>query len=118
VSFGLIADVTTASLRSALDGLDRRQQAIANNISNLETPGYLAQQVAFEDSLRAAIATGRPEQFTISEQASLAPTRSNGNNVNIDREILDSSETLLRQRLVIQGLNSKYSILRTAITGR
>jgi flagellar basal-body rod protein FlgB len=118
VSFSPISDLTTVSLRAALDGLDRRQNAITANVANVETPGYQAREVDFEDSLRAAIADGEPSRFTIGEQRSTAPTRLNGNNVNIDNEILANSETLLRQRLVIQGLNSKYSILRTAIAGR
>ena len=89
-----------------------------DNVATLETPGYLAREVHFEDSLRAAIHSGEPARFGVTEQRSLAATRLNGNNVNIDHEILAGSETLLRQRLVIQGLNSKYSILRTAISGR
>ena len=106
------------SLRQALDGLQQRQDAIANNISNLETPNYLARQVEFEDSLRAAVQAGEPGAFGVTEQRSMAATRTNGNNVNIDTEIMLSQETLLQQRLVIQGLNTKYSILRTAISGR
>jgi flagellar basal-body rod protein FlgB len=49
---------------------------------------------------------------------SLAPTRLNGNNVNIDFEMLAQKENALRQRLVVQALNAKYALLRTAITGQ
>lgn len=118
MSLSPISDSTSVILRQALDGLQRRQDAITANVANLETPGYLSRNVDFESSLRAAIETGQPERFAVTEQRSLAATRLNGNNVNIDREILLGSETVLRQRLVIQGLNSKYSILRTAISGR
>ncbi len=118
MSFSPISDATSVTLRQALDGLQQRQEAVTANVANLETPGYLAHEVEFESSLRAAIASDDPSRFSVSEQTSLAATRTNGNNVNIDHEILLGQETLLRQRLVIQGLNSKYSILRTAITGR
>lgn len=118
MSFSPISDVTSLGLHAALDGLDQRQQAINANIANLETPGYQAREVDFESSLRAAIETGRPDRFAVTEQRSMAPTRLNGNNVNIDHEILAGSENVLQQRLVIQGLNSKYAILRTAILGR
>ena len=118
MSFSPISDVTSVTLRQALDGLQLRQNAVTANVANLETPGYLSREVEFESSLRAAISSDDPSRFTVSEQRSLAATRLNGNNVNIDREILLGQETLLRQRLVIQGLNSKYSILRTAINGR
>ena len=49
---------------------------------------------------------------------SLAATRTNGNNVNIDFELLAEKENALRQRLVVQALNGKYGLLRTAITGQ
>ncbi len=113
-----ISDTTTTALHRALDGLDQRQQAIASNMANLETPGYLSREVEFEDSLRAAIAAGDPHDMVVSTERSLAATRLNGNNVNIDVEILASSENLLRQKLVVQGLSSKYQLLRTAISGR
>lgn len=113
-----ISDNTTAALGAALDGLDRRQQAIASNIANLETPDYLSREVSFEQSLRDAIESGRPSDATISVERSLAPTRLNGNNVNIDVEIMAASETKLRQQLAIEGLNAKYRLMRTAITGR
>ncbi len=113
-----ISDTTTEVLHRALDGLDRRQQAIAANVANLETPGYQAREVSFEDSLRSAAATGRPGDATISVERSLAPTRLNGNNVNIDFEILAAAENALRQQLTVQGLNTKYQMLRTAIGSR
>ena len=114
----LIADLTTMSLHRALDGLDRRQAAIADNVANIETAGFQARQVSFEDSLRAAIQGGTPLAAAITESRSLAPTRLNGNNVNLDNQIMANAENSLRQQLVIQGLNAKYQLLRTSITGR
>ncbi len=113
-----ISDSTTAVLHRALDGLAQRQQAIASNLANLETPGYRSRQVSFEDSLRSAAAAGRPEEASISVSRSLAATRLNGNNVNIDQEILAASENNLRQQLTINGLNAKYDAVRTAIGRR
>lgn len=113
-----ISDTTTSALHRALDGLDQRQQAIASNIANLETPGYLAKQVTFEDSLRSAIDAGRPADADVTVSESLAPTRLNGNNVNIDVELLANSENQLRQSLAIEALNAKYQLMRTAIGGR
>jgi flagellar basal-body rod protein FlgB len=117
-SIGGISDNVTQALHVAINGLDARQRAISANVANLETPNYLARQVNFEDSLRAAIDKGDPTQTSVSVQQSLAATRINGNNVNIDFELLAQSENVLRQKLVIQALNNKYSLLRTAITGQ
>lgn len=113
-----ISDGVTQTLHAAINGLDARQRAISSNVANLETPNYLARQVDFEDSLRSAIERGDPTKASVSVQQSLAATRTNGNNVNIDFELMASSENLLRQRLVIQALNNKYTLLRTAITGQ
>ena len=113
-----ISDATTQALGRALDGLDARQRAIASNIANLETPGYQAEVVRFEDALRSAIRSGEPLSASIDSTRSLAPTRLNGNNVNLDMELMESSETVLLQRLVTQSLTSKYSMMRTAIQGR
>lgn len=113
-----ISDVTTSALKRALDGLDRRQRAITANVANIETPGYIARKVSFEDSLDAATRAGRPDRAAISVTQSMAPTRVNGNNVNIDMEILAGQENQLRQQLAIRGLNNKYTLLRTAISGR
>jgi flagellar basal-body rod protein FlgB len=116
-SFGAISDSVTNALHVAINGLDARQRTQASNIANLETPGYHARKVDFEDSLRSALEHGDPTKAAISTGESLAATRLNGNNVDVDFEILGSSETVLRQRLVIQALNNKYTLLRTAISG-
>lgn len=113
-----ISDGTTNALHLAINGLDARQQAISANVANLETPGYRARVVSFEDSLRAALEAGEPTATNVSVIESLAATRTNGNNVNIDFELLAEKENVLRQRLVVQALNGKYSLLRTAITGQ
>jgi flagellar basal-body rod protein FlgB len=118
VSISPISDNATMTLHRALDALNQRQQAIASNVANLETPGYIAREVSFEASLRSAARIGSPEDADVSVSKSLAPTRLNGNNVNIDMELLAGSETALQQQLVVQGLNAKYQMLRTAITGR
>ncbi|WP_420452513.1 flagellar basal body rod protein FlgB [Ilumatobacter sp.] len=113
-----ISDTATSTLHRALDGLDVRQQTIASNLANLETPGYQARRVSFEDSLRSAASDGDLTRASVSVDPSLAPTRLNGNNVDIDFELLEGSETALRQQLITQGLSAKYAMLRTAINGR
>ena len=112
-----ISDNTTAALQASLQGLDTRAAAIKNNIANVETPGYQSQVVNFEDSLRSALADGNPDAATASMSYSTAPTRLNGNNVSIDNEMTDLTQTELKQQLAVSALNAKYRLLRTAITG-
>lgn len=114
-STSAVRDNTTLALQSALRGLSARQQVIAENVANVETPGYLAKTISFEDSLRSAMETGAPASMDITEGTSLAPTRMNGNNVNLDVEVSSQVETNLRQQLAIRALNAKYAAIRTVL---
>ena len=46
---------------------------------------------------------------------SLEPTRTNGNNVNLDRETLLDIDTGMRYRLMARAADDKLGVLRTAI---
>jgi|tagenome__1003787_1003787.scaffolds.fasta_scaffold20788987_1 flagellar basal-body rod protein FlgB len=113
-------DLTTQALSSALHGLSVRQRVIANNIANVQTPGFLARKVDFESSLQrafddgdsASVAGGSPTVST-----SLEGTRLDGNNVNLDDETILSMQTNMRYQATVEALNHKFKILRTAIGG-
>jgi flagellar basal-body rod protein FlgB len=111
-------DISSAALRVAVTGLSARQTAIANNIANVETPGFRARKVKFEEALQGAVARGRSPLGVIpSEQTSLEPTRLNGNNVNLDEETLSHIDTTMRYQLTLRAIDSKYGLLRDAIKG-
>jgi flagellar basal-body rod protein FlgB len=112
-----ITDNTSQALLASIRGLDARAAAIKDNIANVETPGYQAKVVNFEDSLSDALANGNVDGAKSSTSSSTAPTRLNGNNVAIDSEMTSLTETELRHQLSISALNAKYRLLRTAITG-
>ncbi len=111
----MIFDLTLNTIRAGLQGLDVRAQASADAVANMETPGYTANQVDFEAELDRAVRAGEPMSF----RASLAPTNDaplpNGNNVQIEREVVTQQDTALRQELLVEAANSKFRILRTAI---
>ena len=111
-------DLSSSSLRVAVAGLAARQSAIANNIANIETPGYRARKVEFEQALHGAVARGEaPAGVTPSTLDSLEPTRLNGSNVNLDEETLSHIDTTMRYQLTLRALDGKYSLLREAIKG-
>ena len=116
VAAAVIGDVTSSALKAALDGLAQRQRVTADNIANINTPGFLAGRVDFESSLRGALAGGKnPASATAMVARSLEPTNTNGNNVNLDNETVSLTETGLRYQLALNALDSKYSTLRTAL---
>lgn len=111
-------DLALGVLHSALRGLAARQRVLADNVANVETPMFLAGRVDFESSLREAIDDGNPSAARITDSRSLAPTNPNGNNVNLDEEMISLVDTELRYQLAVEGVNAKYRVLRTSIGTR
>jgi flagellar basal-body rod protein FlgB len=102
------------ALSSALDGLALRQRTIANNIANVNTPGYHARRVSFEDALAQSVAAGDGHvQATTAE--SLEPTQLNGNNVNLDTETLSNVDTVLRFQFASQAAGNEFTAVRAAM---
>ena len=106
--------VTFNALSSALDGLAARQKAVANNIANVNTPGYQAQRVEFEAALAKSVSEsdGTVEATT---KLSLEPTQLDGSNVNLDTETLSNIDTVLRFQFASLAVDHKFSSMRAAI---
>ena len=112
----MISDATSTALHAALSGLAQRQRVTADNIANVQTPGFLAGVVDFESSLRGAISSGETPSLNGGNVArSLQPTNTNGNNVNLDQETVTATETGLRYQLALNALDGKYNVLRSAL---
>ena len=112
----MIGDATSTALHAALSGLAQRQRVTADNIANVQTPGFLAGRVDFESSLRGALRNGDTPSISGGTVArSLEPTNTNGNNVNLDMETVTATETGLRYQLALNALDGKYSVLRSSL---
>lgn len=96
-----------------------RQKAIANNIANLETPGYRRIDVKFEELLAKCLRSSK--EFDISEieaqiyQPKQTPVKSNGNDVNLEAEIGQMIKNTLRHKTYIRLLSKKYNQIELAI---
>jgi flagellar basal-body rod protein FlgB len=113
-------DVTMNVIHSALSGLAARQRTIADNVANINTPGFRASRVQFEEALAGAVAesTGAGGEFprvgpTVAQ--SLEPTRQDGNNVNLDRETLLNVDTGLRYSLMLRAADHSFGVLRASM---
>src|SRR4051812_43718144 len=121
-------------LESALKGLTARQRTIADNVANVDTPEFKASHVSFEMALKQAHGTlDTPlEMLEVKNglpgpgdaPADVKPTtivdagtsrRNDGNNVDIDSEMLELSDTNVRFNALIQSMGSKLSSLRYVI---
>jgi flagellar basal-body rod protein FlgB len=129
MSDSLFADSSTRAARVALDGLSLRQQAISRNLANIDTPGYHAQTVDFEETLQHLLNTGSSlpmeitntahqvsdaQQLKFSTEARPGGTfRADQNNVDVDVEMMDMSETGIQYQAVSQALSQKLLLLKT-----
>jgi len=112
----MIGELTPAALHATLSGLAQRSRVTADNIANINTPGFLAGRVDFESSLRGALSNGDTPQINGGTTVrSLEPTNTHGNNVNLDAETLIATETGLRYQLALNALDGKYNSLRSAL---
>jgi flagellar basal-body rod protein FlgB len=113
----VLDDIASLTLQTAIHGLSTRQQVSADNIANLETAGFTASSVDFESSLAQAVSAGRPTdaQFTVAPSAD--PAGVNGNNVNLDGELVTTTKTQLQQQLLTNGLTDKYALISTVLKG-
>ncbi|MFN8455290.1 MAG: flagellar basal body rod protein FlgB [Anaerolineae bacterium] len=126
-------NTTLRALQFALDGLSVRQRATAHNIANVDTPGYKAQHVSFEDHLQRALqnnpAEGLSLELTDSAHLDLtgsqAPAiemqresnqlRNDENNVDIDLEMTNLAQTTIRYQALSQISGMKFALLRSII---
>ena len=96
-----------------------RQRAIANNIANLETPGYRRIDVKFEQLLARCLRSSG--EFDLSEieaqiyQPKQTPVKSNGNDVNFEAEIGQMIKNTLRHKAYIRLLSKKYDQIELAM---
>lgn len=111
------------AITSALDGLAARQKAIANNVANMQTPGFRASKVNFEDALRSELSDGQAP--TGSDVISTARTddpimidgdgRMVGSNVNLERETLAGMEANLKFNLMVRAYDNKVNQVRDVL---
>jgi len=94
-----------------------RQQVVAANLANLDTPGYHVKDINFQSAMKSALneATGGPEASASTVEVEGLPERPDGNNVNMDRESMLLSQTQLQYQMGVQLVKEEFHRLLTAI---
>ncbi len=82
----------------------------------MNTAGYQAQRVTFEDALAASVKNGSGA-VAPTTKVSLDPTRLDGNNVNLDTETLSNIDTVLRYQFASNAASAQFSFVRAALGG-
>jgi len=116
VSFA-VTDSVGFVLHTAINGLSLRQQVIADNIANVDTPGFRARAVDFESTLSAAIERGTVTsagQLAPAVEATTTPVGANDNNVDLRKESMASIQTQFQYQIVGRAFSDRHSLMNTA----
>src|SRR5215831_429341 len=111
-------------LESLLTWTSKRQQALAANVANLDTPGYRAKDYSFEQELASLemTSTSRTHILPVENTSTarmyeiVTQEKANGNNVDIEREMTEITKNGLQYITLVQYLNQKIRTLRAAIS--
>ena len=110
-----IADFLEAGIRAE----SLRQKTIANNVANLQTPGYRRVDVKFKELLAKALdSSGDVDLDEIKAQIyqpENTALKSNGNDVSLEVEVGEMVKNTLRHKEYIRLLQKKYRQLELAI---
>ena len=110
-----IFDIIEAGIRAE----SLRQKAIANNVANLQTPGYRRVDVRFKELLAKALDSSGSVDLSEIEaqiyQPKKAAVKSNGNDVSLEAEVGEMVKNTLRHKAYIRLLQKKYRQLELAI---
>ena len=129
-------------LRNVIQFTERRHVLLANNIANVETPLYQAQDLPVEDfqALLAEAVDKRREgnprrwktrdnfnvgispegtlQFRTMSANDVDIQQHSQNNVDIDKEMVKLAENSLLHNTAVELLHKQYNLLHTAISER
>lgn len=119
-----IEAITTRALTLALDAAALRHQAIAANIANAETVGYVQQEVSFEvqlDEARRSLAEGgrldaralsgvqpRLEQVTAQDGA---PPQ-----IRLDEQVAALAQNAAGYQALVKGISRHLAVLSAAVS--
>ncbi len=122
---GIFATEKYVTAKKLLDAAALRHKALAGNLANVETPGYRRIDIspAFETQLAAYLKRGDLESISrldpsLEIDSETGPVRPDGNNVELDRELLAVNRNALEYEVLTQFVSSSLKHLKTAITGR
>lgn len=106
----LMAKLMTASTK--------RHAVHASNIANINTPNYIAKEMKFEETFRAALKNGGADKaLAVSEEVvdSEAEVKADGNSVHLEREFNAMQKNQMLFNVYAQMLKHKMKSIKHAI---
>jgi len=116
-------DPSLRILSHALDVRLQRQEVLSGNLANVDTPGYEARDVAFEESLQSAVAAstqrreaGESSSFEFLESTPRDAVQTRDTNGDLDATMAALSENAMSYSAASKAAGKKLAILRYAAT--
>ena len=110
-----------SSMERFLELATDREQTIASNMANVDTPGYRTKDLNFQrEMVRASNVEETGSDFELTPVVSQVHgllERPDGNNVNLDRESLLLAQSQLQYQVGVQLVKSNFHQLLSAING-
>lgn len=116
-------------LKKGLDAASERSTVIADNIANINTKGYKRKYVTFEETLKNSsndleLKTTDDKHMKINGDAGdiqvkqdSGNLKEDGNNVDIDNEMVNLAANNLMYNAMISQINSRISMTKEVING-
>ncbi len=124
-SASMAKDDVYANIKNKLSYLNQRQSLLSANISNSDTPGYKASDLAPQNTRKSGIkmATTSPMHISGSKAGgnfkTIKPdtyeTSMDGNNVDLQEQMVKMSETDLEYRATVSVMKQMDGLMRAAI---
>ncbi len=115
-------DKSATLLEKMLDVSSVKHKVIANNIANVNTPGYKKMEVSFADQLEKAVNESSMNKFdtfqpkiVISKEDTSETVRNDGNNVDMDKEVSALVKNTLSYNIYTQLMAKKIELVKSAI---
>lgn len=124
---------STKALEKGLDAAWQRNEAIAHNLANVDTPGFKRKKVEFEEHLNNALKSSLKGfrtnsrhipigqrsvdeiEIRIMEDSSDFSMRLDGNNVDIDSEMAQLAKNTIKYNTLAQSLNTSLRRIKSAV---
>ena len=123
-------DQTLDAMSAYMTRLSQRQQVVASNLANIDTPGFKTKDISFHATMQEFLSESMDLQTTqpghsrgfipIASHAQVfevqgLPSRADQNNVDLDQEMLKLSETTFDYSLITQMVRGKFRTIGLSI---
>ncbi|MGN0497242.1 MAG: flagellar basal body rod protein FlgB [Lachnospiraceae bacterium] len=117
-------------LDKAADAANTRNEVLANNIANVDTPNYKRKDVSFQNYLEQALIGAEPLSTRVAEvnthlsdfggvtytDSSVLSYRLDNNNVDIDTENAYLAENQIRYNALVEQIGQEFNRYKTVLS--